>query len=423
MTYKKQTNTRRKYYSHKSNDDSPLSPEDTLRILSYSIPKAPPQKPKIEDFKLSEKTFLGYEEHPDRAERHRNFRFGCFSIIQTWCAIWLLGWIVSTIEPRYEILTLEICFAMSLIAWVVFIFFSERSNKIEAYDSYKSCLRRYEQDCKKYYELLQRKEEAERIVREKEMLLKAFIDGGEGGQYLLSFSEKLKSSDVFRYRTEETWRNMTPTEFEYGVADIYARLGYNVRITKQSDDGGVDVILTKDGQTIYVQCKHYAESTLVPVHDVREFFGVCMRDMFDGIFVHTSSLTPRAQEYVSSPRVNEHLSFVSLKQLMKLEKKGQAALLDNNTSVSTSLDFLRDVINNPSFIDCRYYWLYNRIFDSLNSASKPVKQLRIWEGMQYAIVSDTPVSIESPIFVIILGTKEAIRQLSFRDTVQELFPQ
>lgn len=48
--------------------------------------------------------------------------------------------------------------------------------------------------------------------------------------------------------------------------------GYAVTLTPKSGDGGVDVILQKKGEQIFVQCKHY--SSQVPISVLRELLGV-----------------------------------------------------------------------------------------------------------------------------------------------------
>ena len=411
------------YYHQEPKNTAPLTPDDELRLLSYSIPKAPPSKPKISDYKVTEKIFNKYERHPEIAERHRKYNVGCMPLFVYW-GIVALGYFVCSFFDRLDVgIVFMSCMGLGFLGMFIWAFFTENYNKIQAYDSYKSGLKRYEEELNKYNEKLKRKDDLERSIRDKARAMKVFIEGSDGEQYLRSLAGQLKDIDVFKYRTEDTWRNMSPREFEFGVGDVFARLGYRVNVTKESSDGGVDIILTKDGQTTYVQCKHYAPTTPVAAHEVREFFGVCMQKHYNGIFVHTSSLTSSAQEFVSEPGVKHYLEIVSLSQLIGLEKKGSAELLDLNSKASNSFDFLREVINNRSFIDCRYYWLYNQLFDNLASAGQFMKSLKEWEGMRYAVISETPESIQSPLFIIVLGSGEAIRQLSRHKKVVERFPE
>ena len=52
--------------------------------------------------------------------------------------------------------------------------------------------------------------------------------------------------------------NMTPAEFEAFCAEELRRAGWDARVTMQSRDQGVDVIATKKGRRIVLQCKLYA---------------------------------------------------------------------------------------------------------------------------------------------------------------------
>src|SRR5260221_13610354 len=75
---------------------------------------------------------------------------------------------------------------------------------------------------------------------------------------------------------------LPPRRFEELIAQIYKDLGYSVRMTQQSRDGGVDLVLMErcesqpggnDSQTI-VECKRYAEDRSITVGIVRQLLGV-----------------------------------------------------------------------------------------------------------------------------------------------------
>ena len=68
-------------------------------------------------------------------------------------------------------------------------------------------------------------------------------------------------------------RRLTWSEFEELAAEAYRRKGYAVERTGGAGDGGVDVILRRDGQTTMVQCKRWRAWT-VGVKVVRELRGV-----------------------------------------------------------------------------------------------------------------------------------------------------
>ncbi len=68
-------------------------------------------------------------------------------------------------------------------------------------------------------------------------------------------------------------RSMDWFQFEKVIGQMYMKLGYNVsRRGGANPDGGIDLVLQKEGQTIAVQCKQW-KTWNVGVKAVREFLG------------------------------------------------------------------------------------------------------------------------------------------------------
>lgn len=89
-----------------------------------------------------------------------------------------------------------------------------------------------------------------------------------------------------------TWR-----EFEIAVADFYRSRGWQVTMTPDGADGGVDLILERPGEHVFVQCKHYNVYT-VGVKVVRELYGVMVAEGASGAIVVTSRrFTKEAHEF------------------------------------------------------------------------------------------------------------------------------
>jgi len=86
-------------------------------------------------------------------------------------------------------------------------------------------------------------------------------------------SEKYAESIV----TEKTLVTISPLQFEELISNLCTAIGYYVRTTKRTHDGGVDLFAkrpTDAGEdSIIVQCKHYP-SGVVGVPQVRELYGV-----------------------------------------------------------------------------------------------------------------------------------------------------
>lgn len=75
------------------------------------------------------------------------------------------------------------------------------------------------------------------------------------------------------------FHSLDPFEFEHFVGELFSQMGYHHRVTKKSNDGGVDIyakIQTPTGiDEVIIQCKHKENpSSTVDVGKVRELFGV-----------------------------------------------------------------------------------------------------------------------------------------------------
>jgi len=108
------------------------------------------------------------------------------------------------------------------------------------------------------------------------------------------------------HQTMRDIRAMSWIEFEELVAANYAAQGYEIEHVGQAGpDGGVDLRLRKDGETVLVQCKHYRNSW---VHEVplREFLGVLENFGADrGIFVSCGVFDEAAVRFAKhNPRID-----------------------------------------------------------------------------------------------------------------------
>ena len=78
-----------------------------------------------------------------------------------------------------------------------------------------------------------------------------------------------------RQRALSDLAKLTWQQFEEVIADAFRRHGYRVREVggRGRADGGVDLLLERDGETTVVQAKHW-RSQRVSVQPVRELYGV-----------------------------------------------------------------------------------------------------------------------------------------------------
>lgn len=96
--------------------------------------------------------------------------------------------------------------------------------------------------------------------------------------------------------------SFSPREFEEMVCELLDKQGYNVKLTKQTRDGGKDIIVVQKSILgefcIYVECKKYDTSRPISVSLVRELYGTVMVDNATaGMIITTSHFTKDAKDY------------------------------------------------------------------------------------------------------------------------------
>jgi Restriction endonuclease len=95
----------------------------------------------------------------------------------------------------------------------------------------------------------------------------------EAQQLQSDFNRRRQDYDEWFGRSQRAfWLSLSPNQFEHEVGRLYRRLGYSAQVTKQSRDGGVDVILRAEHGTTIVQCK--AHQRKIGVKSFRELYGV-----------------------------------------------------------------------------------------------------------------------------------------------------
>jgi restriction system protein len=94
--------------------------------------------------------------------------------------------------------------------------------------------------------------------------------------------------------------DLTPTEFEALVGNLFTRMGVETKLTRTSRDGGVDAIAFDSrpilGGKVVIQAKRYSHT--VGVSAVRDLYGTMMNEGANkGILVTTSSYGPDAYDF------------------------------------------------------------------------------------------------------------------------------
>lgn len=91
-------------------------------------------------------------------------------------------------------------------------------------------------------------------------------------------------------------------EFEKMICELLEKQGYKVKLTKQTRDGGKDIIIVQNSILgefcIYVECKKYDMARPISVGLVRELYGTVMAENATaGMMITTSYFTKDAKAY------------------------------------------------------------------------------------------------------------------------------
>ena len=118
-----------------------------------------------------------------------------------------------------------------------------------------------------------------------------------GVLYIVYKIRKRRKFYASKIKLEEL-RALTPNQFEEYITDLFRRLGYITQKIGGRNDGGIDVIATKNGVKHYIQCKKYINRK-VSIGDVRNFYGA-MADKLNnakGFFITTNIFTLEAEKF------------------------------------------------------------------------------------------------------------------------------
>lgn len=110
-------------------------------------------------------------------------------------------------------------------------------------------------------------------------------------------------------------------QFEELIGEAYRRKGYAVvENHRLGPDGGIDLVLKKDGNLFLVQCKQW-KSQKVDVRVVREMYGVMTAEHAQGVIIITSGLFTQEAKTFSE---NKPIDLVEGNQVTDLIRSGRA---------------------------------------------------------------------------------------------------
>ncbi|MFA4937134.1 MAG: restriction endonuclease [Patescibacteria group bacterium] len=114
---------------------------------------------------------------------------------------------------------------------------------------------------------------------------------------------------------------MKPSEFENYIAHLFSKLGYKTQAVGKSHDGGIDVVIQKDGVTSYIQCKKFITRE-VTLGAMRDFYGALANNLANGkgYFITTNKFTLEAQRFVEDKPIELVDGFQLIKYIRMTEK-------------------------------------------------------------------------------------------------------
>ena len=136
---------------------------------------------------------------------------------------------------------------------------------------------------------------------------------------------------------------ISPRQFEEVVFKILDNLGFDVTLTKQSHDGGKDLIITQKsvlGEYVtYVECKKFRRDRPVSIGIVKELYGTVLGDSVTaGLIITTSLFSKEAIQFAEMHKArmtlrsfNELLKYY-LEKTEKYDSNGNQSVTDESPS-------------------------------------------------------------------------------------------
>ena len=109
------------------------------------------------------------------------------------------------------------------------------------------------------------------------------------------------------------WDSLDGHAFERRVANLYRKYGYDAMVSKEGGDGGIDIVLTKGGEKIAVQCKAHKKAIAPAV--ARDLFGTMTSGGYKkGMIVSKNGFTKGVYDFVK----DKNIELVDMDDLIKM---------------------------------------------------------------------------------------------------------
>lgn len=157
-------------------------------------------------------------------------------------------------------------------------------------------------------------------------------------EYLDFMNSKVELSKHFNFNGKKyrdlsllaQLKSLEPTEFENVVAEYFEKEGFDVTQTKRTHDGGKDIILKRNKQIYYVECKKYSDDK-IGRELIQKLVGACHPYNAQPVFITTSDFNRFA---VDEARLS-NVILINGERLVELMKT-QILGVEVNLSQSTS---------------------------------------------------------------------------------------
>lgn len=141
--------------------------------------------------------------------------------------------------------------------------------------------------------------------------------------YRLLGRRRRRRKKILQTRTiQELIDHYNPYEFEYYIADLFEMYGFYTRVTRASNDGGIDIEMRKDGETFVVEVKQYSRENKVSRERIQKLDSAARHAEADhAIFVTTSGFTQPAIEYADELGIE----LIDGKELFEMIRRAKSA--------------------------------------------------------------------------------------------------
>jgi len=137
---------------------------------------------------------------------------------------------------------------------------------------------------------------------------------------------RILNKELLNMVQKDPWliHQMKPREFEFLVAEIFEKEGYNVTLTQETKDGGKDLFILEKKSIgtflYYVECKKSAPDKAIGVNIIRELYGTITADRATaGIVVTSSYFSEPAKEFTE--KIRYQMSLIDYMHLCEWIKK------------------------------------------------------------------------------------------------------